>query len=350
MNYLHIMPDSIYSKDYMERIYKLYNPEEHYFVVIGWEGRRRYPLKEGIVAEKIDNKQMRKIIRLVFASKQVILHSLYIDKKMHAIFAIMACMMPHKFSWYVWSADLYKEHREEAKIRGIDLKKRVKRWCRVRIIRHLHKIIVVAEGDYLYAKQAYGTKAALVQAEYAYNLMDKEMDNKEKQYITILAGHNASPSLLHKDMYRRLEFLKTKPAKIISIMSYPETGAYRNEIIQYGHELFGENYRAITEWMSYSEYISLLNEADGSLFEGDCQNGAGNIFNLIYLGKKVYLSKENSIYQQLRKNGILCFLKEEIEQTVLTPLTSEQKQGNREKIKKLLSDETFKNKWDKVFE
>lgn len=51
--------------------------------------------------------------------------------------------MPHKFSWYMWSADLYYEYEKELQIKGIALKKRVKRWCRRRIIRHLNKIIVV---------------------------------------------------------------------------------------------------------------------------------------------------------------------------------------------------------------
>lgn len=350
MKYLHIMPDSIYSKDYVERVNKIYDSEEHFFVIMQWDGKRNYYIKNGILTDKINHKQMGKIIKLSIYAEQVIFHSLYIDKTMHVIFSIFAILMPHKFSWYVWSSDLYKEYKSEQQMKGIALKKRVKRLCRTCIIRHLHKIIVVAEGDYLFAKKVYKTRATMVQAEYAYNLIDIETDNYPKEYIGILAGHNASPGLQHKEMYNRLSFLATEPVKIFSILSYPEVGEFVDEIMSCGYQIFGEKYQPITEWMPYDEYIELLCKVEVALFEGDCQNGAGNIFNLIYLGKKVYLSKDNSIYNQLRKSGILCFPKEEIQKSFYTALTDVEKSNNKEIMRKLLSEKTFKKKWDKVFE
>lgn len=349
LKYLHIMPDSIYSKDYMDRINKLYNSNDHYFVITQWDGERGYFLKNGLLMNRISNNTMITIVKLMIYAEQVILHSLFIDKKMHVVIAILSCIMPRKFSWYVWSADLYKEHKAELQIRGIALSKRIKRWCRTRIIRHLHKIIVVADEDYTYAKQTYGTRALMVQAEYAYNLIDMKTEEKAKDIITILAGHNASSSLLHKEMYDRLSFLAKEPVEILSMLSYPDMGDYTEKVIKCGYKIFGNKYHPITEWVPYEKYIQMLNQIDVALFEGDCMNGAGNIFNLIYLGTKVYLSEKNSIYHQLKREGIICYSKEKLQQNIFEELSEEEKQTNKKKIEKILSDEVFIEKWNKVF-
>lgn len=57
------MPDSIYSKDYMDRINKLYDPKDHYFVITQWNGERKYKLKNGIVVDTIDKKHLKQIIK-----------------------------------------------------------------------------------------------------------------------------------------------------------------------------------------------------------------------------------------------------------------------------------------------
>ena len=43
--------------------------------------------------------------------------------------------------------------------------------------------------------------------------------------------------------------------------------------------------------MPYSSYISFLGSIDIGIFNNNRQQGMGNITNLLYLGKKVYLSK-----------------------------------------------------------
>lgn len=353
VNYLHIMVDSIYCKDYTEKINRLYNGNEHFFLIHQHNTTRKYNKKNCVAVNKVGFKLMMKIIYMALKAKTVIFHSLYIDKKMYIIFAVLSCIMTQKFMWFIWSADLYNEHEMEMKIKGFSLKKRIKRLARKVIIHNLKAIIVVAEGDYNQTKKWYRTKAKMLQAEYAYNLIEvDDLKNDSKSTIKILAGHEADEACCHKRLFKRLEFCKDKNVEIITILSYPRHNlAYIDDVIITGKHIFGDKFFPVIDWMPYEAYIELLNSIDIAVFEMDIQMGAGNIFNLLYLGKKVYISDKNSIYEQLIKQGMECFSKQEIDpKTFFQPLTDEEKKNNRKKIADELSDSTFKRKWNKVFQ
>lgn len=351
MKYLHIMPDSIYSKDYSDRINKLYCKNEHFFLIHQWEGEREYSLSNGKVVQKVNWRVMLELIKYIIFSKKIILHSLFIDQKMHVIFALLSLFMHKKFLWYIWSADLYNEHFSEIQLKKTDFKKQIKKFMREIIIWRLEAIIVVAEGDYNAAKSWYKTRAKMIQAEYAYNLLKNGKGHrKSHKGINILAGHNAAPCCKHIEMFEHLTKHNNKDIKVFSVLTYPKDEDYIEMVIKRGKKILRDKFIPITEWMPYEEYVQFLGEIDIAVFEGNIQMGAGNIFNLLFLGKKVYLSAENSIYGQLRKEGVRCYLTTEIKNNSFFELIEENiKNENRRILEELFSDNTFKKKWDMVF-
>lgn len=353
MRYIHIAPDSIYTKNYIERINRLYNPKEHFFLVHQCDGQRSYKFKNVKAVKKVNWKLMTKLIKMSFKAKKVILHSLFIDKKMHVLFALMSCFMK-KFDWYIWSADLYKTHWDEQKVKGIAFQKRVKKLCREILIHNLKTIIVVAEGDYVQARKWHSTKAKMVQAEYAYNLVEMEEYNidPKKDTINILAGHGGSSSCKHIQMFHRISKYKDEKIKVYSVLSYEDDDKdYINKVISCGKEIFGDKFIPILNWMPYEEYMKILCNVDIAVFEGEVQMGAGNILYLLYYGKKVFLSAKNSIYHQLKKMNITCFELNQIsnKNDFFQFLSEKEKNNNKMTVETLCSDKAFKKKWDKVF-
>lgn len=352
MKYLHIMPDSVHSKAYSDRVNKLFDKKEHVFLIRSDNSSIEYDKENCVIMKKNTILFSLKLIKWIFSCKRVVLHSLFIDKKMHVILAFLSCFMRDKFIWYIWSGDLYAEHYAEEQIKGISLKKRMKFLMRKIIIANLKAIGVCVERDYVYAKKWYKTKAVMLQADYAHRLVDILSNDEErsKESIYVLAGHSASERVEHEEMFGRIAFCKEKNVKVISVLSYPDNKAYVSKILELGNKMFNEKFDPILKWMPYEDYIALLNSIDIALFEGDVQLGGGNILNLVYLGKKVYLSKDNGFYQKLKKEGVICFAKEELHEKEFFELISEEeKRNNKEKIEHILSEEVFKEKWNKFF-
>lgn len=77
----------------------------------------------------------------------------------------------------------------------------------------------------------------------------------------------------------------------------------------------------------------------------------GNITNLLYLGKKVYLSIDNTIRKSYHKPDYFIYDCVNIKRNdFLSLLSPEQKQNNRNKIIYKFSDENFINEWKGIFD
>lgn len=351
MKYLHIMPDSVYSKDFSEKTARLYGENEHLFLIHQWDGNRSYDLKKGILVQKADMLLFVKIMYWIFVSQKVILHSLYLDKRMYILFSCLSVIQKGKFIWVIWSADLYNAHDEEIGIRGFSPKKRLRKYARETIIRNL-RFIVGTEGDYLMAKKWYKTKAQLRIAEYTYNLMDlpERQPDVGNRKIKILAGHSAVSTCNHEKMFWDLSRYSHDNVEIISILSYPANKSYIEKVIAAGKKTFGDAFIPVTEWMSPEKYREFLNRIDIAVLDSTCQKAAGNIVYLLYFGKKVYLSPENSNYDHFLNQGITVFSTLEIgDKSFFEPLTTWEINENKKKLKEIYSDSGFQKKWDKVF-
>lgn len=351
VKYLHIMPDSKYTIDFVDRIQQLYPIKDHYFIVHGCDNFSKYNLKNGIIVKRVGIRELSLILRLSNSVKQVYLQSLYIDKWMLLLVSFISLMIKRRFSWFVWSADLHVEYEREQKIKGLMISKRVKRWCRKKIIKNLDKIIVQVHGDYKYAVHVYETSAKEVQAFYAYNLPDdKAVKQAESSKEQVLVGHSASERVRHCETFKKLSDLGYS-GEVISVLSYGGSPEYVEKVVQCGKRLFGKRFHPILNWFSYEEYINMLSQIRAAIFPANRQNGIGNIMYLVYLGKKVFVAPENGILGYLKEEGVRIFeLNDMTSCSILEPLTKEEIERNRSIVEQQCSDESFKQRWDKVFE
>lgn len=355
MQYLHIMIDSIYSRDFIKKINTLYDSSQHYFVISQYEGKRKYLFPNVHIYKRDNVVTLADSIVRILKAQNVIFHSLFFNKNQFIAFAFLSYLKNVKFSWYIWSADLYAEHNKFQQSVNPPFQARIKEKLRQIIIGNLHAIIVCAKKDYQYAVKWYSTTARMIQAEYAYNLPEVDLSQiqapKKNDALRIMVGHNASTTLKHIPAYKCLSVYADKNIEIISFLSYPDNKDYIQTVIESGYSIFREKFHPITNWMNIKDYYKTLNKIDIFILPCYVQAAAGNLSYMLYFGKKVYLSSENALYQKFKEEGIEFFTLEEIsdEKNFFAPLSDEVKIHNHVITKNICSDERFVNNWNQVF-
>ena len=99
IKFLHIMLASQYAVDYINRINKLYNPQEHFFIIYNCKNPSEYDfLVRGIKVLNIGRKELKIIWGLAHKVKHVYLQSLYFNKSAMLLIAFLSVRMKKHFS------------------------------------------------------------------------------------------------------------------------------------------------------------------------------------------------------------------------------------------------------------
>ena len=120
---------------------------------------------------------------------------------------------------------------------------------------------------------------------------------------------------------------------------------YAKEVIAIGKEIFKDNFIPITDYMDFSEYISLLGTIDIAIFNHNRQQAMGNITTLLGLGKKVYIRTDITSYSYLSDLGINIYDTNNFE---LSKLSETNKEQNIKIVKEYFSKETLVKQWENI--
>lgn len=349
--YLHLMPDSIYSMDYIERVNRLFVPEEHFFVIhtYDYDKNRNYDFSNVYIGKNKHIQFYFFILRKSIDSETILLHSIFIDKILLLIFTILTLLHNRMYIWIIWGGDLILEHEREEKIHGFIFQKRIKRQCRKIIIRNID-VFITYKDDYEYVKNAYKVNAGYLVAPYAYNLPEivGTKIEKKRNEINIFAGHSASPVDKHEEIFRKIADNDFK-GNIYSILSYDGTEDYINTVKCIGKTLFNDRFHPIQEWMSRNRYMSILEHMDIAIFMADRQIAVGNIIILLLLGVKIFANNYGIIPLIKEMGGIVYDIKNISKSSISTGLSQKEKDINHQVAKRICSDEFFYERWNQVF-
>lgn len=346
---LHLFPYEKFTYDYIERINKLFDPNQHLFFVYGNcpnEAIRKVKSKN-VVMECQSGNMFRWILFLfknITRADKVIIHSLFMNTKYFAVLVFLQPLMGKKYFWCIWGADLYNAYWERKNSR--------KEFLRVFFIKHLPAVVSI-EGDYEFLKAHYKTKAKLFWASYSFDFFvpEKQDFSGGEETINILLGNSATPECRYENAIDMLTPYKDKDILVSCILSYPEGNEeYRNHIIQYGKQKLGEKFIPVTGFMPYEEYTEMLEGIDIAIFNHNRQQAFGNIASLLYLGKKVFISPENTCKGFFEKMGAEVYSTEDFsENAVVKNNDKEFADKNRRVIDLIYSDAAFKECWQKIF-
>lgn len=345
---IHIFPDEKFTYDYIQRINRLYDKNKHIFLIY-YSGQNlctRDMVKNYNNVFFISTFKDSIFLDYYEKAEKIICHSLFFrTRDLIALYNVYK-RQNRKMIWALWGGDLYDEYRRNHK--SLNIKARIREYYRKKIIASFYKVL--STSDYEQMKKWYETNAVQGKGLYSYEFKPIEkIDKKEFLRNNVMIGHSATATCCHKDAFELLSKYKDS-IEVYCPLSYPKNEEYIKQVDEAGVSIYAESYHPLKDFMNYHEYVGFLNNMDVGIFNNDRQQGMGNIVNLLYLGKKVYMNKKNTLYQALCEEGFTLFDIENIkDNTFFKDLTNEQKEKNRKLIEYRYSDENFLNIWNKVF-
>lgn len=205
-----------------------------------------------------------------------------------------------------------------------------------------YELVKKAIPDFLptYASWNYGT------------LEDDLIRGFEGKKVTennILLGNSASYTNNHLDAFDNLSASDISGRKIITPLSYGDT-RYRDLIASEGNKVFGDAFVPLIDFMPIDEYIAILQSCSIVVMNHLRQQALGNIVIALYLGAKVFLDKENPIYQFFVNNNAHIYSIEDLAVEIHSELSDDQINTNRQVLQKHWGREVILQKTKNIVE
>jgi dTDP-N-acetylfucosamine:lipid II N-acetylfucosaminyltransferase len=350
MKNLHIQNTDKFIEPYINFINKHFNPDFHLFAVITSNKSDRFNSKhENIhyIYKKLSRLLM--LLKYMYKSERIFLHGLFNIKIVLILF--LQPWLLKKCSWIVWGGDLYKYRRP-----NVTLKQKGLEFVRRFVIKNMHELLPIVEGDFKLAQQWYKTKAVYRHnAIYVTNLetinrLNPNNCQEKHGEIRLLVGNSATPSNNHEEIFEKLSKFKYKDIRLFVPLSYGDE-VYADKVISKGKQIFGEKFIPLTKFMDKVDYISLLNSMDAGIFNNNRQQAMGNIYLLLYLGKKVILKDDTSMWEELDNKYYISSIRD-IDYgdfKFLYELDKKKRDHNIEEASSRYDAEKVKAIWKKIF-
>jgi hypothetical protein len=299
-----------------------------------------------LAPRKISARLMHLIVAVIkmHQSKKVIIHGLFDIKLVYILF-----MMPwllKKCYWVMWGGDLYIYQLAER-----DWKWKVREFFRRPVIKNMGYFTTTVPGDYLLAKEWYGTNA-----KWIHNLMypshlhrsSDEVSCKKKKNDTVLIqiGNSADPMNNHFEIIDKLEKYKKNNIEVYCPLSYG-SDEHKNNVISYGAKKLGKKFVPMIEFMSFSDYNSHMACIDIAIFNHDRQQGMGNIIGLLSLGKKIIMKRSVTPFSFFSEIGLHVYSMDD--ENMLEKLEENIAIENISKMQSYFNKERLKLNWDEIF-
>lgn len=351
----HIIPAEKFTVDYIERIYRLFPPDQHRFIVYGAKNIEyrvdELGKYEGVCVVGTLFGSERSVKKLLTIAELIICHSLFLKIQDLALLNAVITHYNRNACWVIWGKDLYESYDDAKHATGLQgIKVLYKESLRRKIIGKMCGFVTTGDFDALKERYIIKDNAFVVGAQYTYDLLPINIVKTENHKpVNVMIGHSATRTCRHIETMTKLAKYRNE-IKVFCPLSYPNDTEYIKQVSENGHRLFGDNFIPITHFMQYKEYIGFLETIDIGVFNNSRQQGMGNITNLLYLGKKVYLSEDNTIRKSYLKTEYTIFDYTDINSSDFLKLLSEEEaEENRRRIVYKFSDENFKNEWERVF-
>jgi hypothetical protein len=165
----------------------------------------------------------------------------------------------------------------------------------------------------------------------------RDFENNTISNTNILVGNSASYENNHLDAFELLSTIEIGDRKVIVPLSYGDT-VYRDVVIDYGKKYLGDNFTPIIYFMPIDEYVKLISSCSVVIMNHLRQQALGNIIIMIYLGAKVFLNKNNPVYEFFKKESVYIYVINDLledKKQINTRLSQSEIETNREILKNI---------------
>jgi dTDP-N-acetylfucosamine:lipid II N-acetylfucosaminyltransferase len=191
-------------------------------------------------------------------------------------------------------------------------------------------------NEYEIIKQAFSGDKFPQRVEWSYGSLEDAMLNgfvgHRSTGHNILLGNSASATSNHLDA---LNWLAQQPTvlhdrQLICPLSYGDY-AYARRIAEYGKSMFGNQFQALTNYVSRPEYLHIVASCSHLIMNHVRQQGLGIVIIMLYLGTTVFLREECPTYKYLKQNGFHLYTIQQLEanpKLLAEQLTEAERQKN----------------------
>ena len=346
---LHVATLDKFIPAFIELVEDNFDKSQNFFWLKGDVGK--YPVGSGgnilVRGDGIWSK-LRSFVRLlvlIHSSNKVVLHSLSSPKIVTILF-FFPWVLP-KCYWFIWGDDLYQYRNKATSVKARRNERR-----RKFVIKRLGGLVTYIEGDVKLAREWYGAGGkyyeCLLYPSNVFELPPSTNTTPEcgSGGVNILLGNSASASNNHLEVMQRMI-----PYKDYSFMLYVPLSYGSKEharlVIQRGHELFGEKFKPVTNFMPYGEYVDFLLGMDVAIFNHSRQQAMGNTILLLGMGKTVYMRTDVPQWSFLTGLGLRL---RDVEDFSFSEIDAKDKERNSEIVRNYFSRNNLVGQLKKVLE
>lgn len=365
---LHIVPDDKFI-DMAYNIFEKASPNNNEFMVVTKQKEFKYikttPITKISALTIISKSFAKSLVKYEF----VVLHWLDSTK----ILLISNSPKNVKFIWIGWGGDYYLYLNKPLmlektkKIKNnilkntvtLSFKQKIKNYIKDKflfknietIFNRINYFAPVLYEDFLLVKKQFKNFKPRY-LDWNYGTLEDDLI-KEDLTISgknILLGNSATFENNHIEAIDLLSKLNLENRKVICPLSYGEK-EYGNKIIEYGKSKLNSKFEALVDFMPIEQYNRTISSCSVVVMNHLRQQALGNIVIMMYFGAKIFLNKENPIYEFFKNNGAVVFSMEELSnENINKDLTKYEKDVNREALKKYWSRDVILDKTKKLIE
>lgn len=347
---LHIFPREKFTVPFINFVNKNFDKQEHLFFLDGFtEGYKGNDLEYEYNVKDIKREKII-FLKAVYSAEKIILHSLFISNKL-LLYLLLNIKLSKKCSWVIWGGDLYSYRIQST------LKSKILELIKTILVKRFQYIITLSKNDYKLAKKWYGVKGEYKQGIYINPISFDYLKNiklnntKDRDTVNIQIGNSADPSNLHFEAIDILEKFKEEDIKIYAPLSYGNS-EYAIKVKEYGESIFKDKFIAMINFLDKEKYGKFLSKIDIAVFNNNRQQALGNIRALAYLGSKIYIRNDTTMWNDFISDGYKINEMNDLKNENFEEFI--QKNNNTIDLNSNLAEDTFNQnriakKWEDIF-
>lgn len=308
----------------------------------------------------------------------VVIHSLYALPP-HLILKIPKST---KIAWVAWGYDIYQpiyNHRPFIKIKEL-YHKRTRLYRQLYLLSNVKRLLFWVKKKFLKGSDI---ERAIARIDYFSGIIPEEYDlmkvdnpflraefkwfsyggvknslsesKLEQPFSTghdILIGNSADETNNHLDVFYLLSGLKLNKSHVICPLSYAGTKEYLKAVEAKGKKVFGNSFIPLKDFVSFEDYMKILDSVQYSIFYIERQQAMGNIYRALWYGNMVFLSETSLMYSFFKNRGFIFY---SIQRDLWRiekgeSLSVEQKKKNRKLLLEIVSFAAIKKRDEEFFE
>lgn len=223
-----------------------------------------------------------------------------------------------------------------------------------KIIRQIDYFAPVLEEEYNLFEKALTDQKIPEYISFNYGVLENDLVKGFEGEITsgndILLGNSSSATCNHIEAIEILSVIDLQNKTVICPLSYGDV-RYQKKICDVGQQNLQSNFKPLLSLLPIEEYILTVLSCGNVIMNHVRQQAVGNIVLMLYLGAKIFLRKENPVYQFLKQNNFIVYSIEHIQNnpSILEErLSKEDIETNRAKLKQFWSEDVIMNKTRKI--